>query len=85
MARLPWILGIRQFNPTRSPGRRLYSLNGILEAPDKPTMRWNQHGAVRTLSAELVDNVGRVPPVGIDQTATNFHSGAVVALPLACK
>jgi hypothetical protein len=31
MARFPWMLGIRQLSPTRSPGRRRYSLNGKLD------------------------------------------------------
>tara|TARA_R110002073_G_scaffold35970_8_gene104861 strand:- start:2426 stop:2656 length:231 start_codon:yes stop_codon:yes gene_type:complete len=37
------------------------------------------------LPAELVDNVGGVAPVGVDQTATDFHGGSVVAFPFATK
>ena len=33
MVRLPWRLGIRQFKPRRSPGCRVYSENGLLDAP----------------------------------------------------
>jgi len=40
---------------------------------------------MRTLSAELVDDVGGVAPVGVDETAANFHGGSVVAFPFATK
>jgi len=40
---------------------------------------------MRTLSAELVDDVGGVAPVGVDETAADFHGGSVVAFPFATK
>ncbi|MCK4342680.1 MAG: glycosyltransferase family 39 protein [Phycisphaerae bacterium] len=37
------------------------------------------------LPAELVDDVGRLAPVRVDQAAVNPHHGAVIALPLAAE
>ncbi len=39
--------------------------------------------ALGTLATELVDDIGRMTPVGVDQAATNLHGRAIVALPLA--
>ncbi|GAA4451620.1 hypothetical protein GCM10023156_19870 [Novipirellula rosea] len=37
------------------------------------------------LSAELVDDVGGVAPVGVDETAADSHGGSVIAFPFATK
>jgi hypothetical protein len=76
--RLPIVLGMRQWSPTRSPRLRLYSLNGTLEAPTY--LPWlGSRMPAWALAAELIDNVGGLAPVCVDQAAVDTHFRSVFA------
>ena len=77
--------GSASCSPTRSPSFRLYSENGMLDAPTNRPWLGNEHGRMGTLPAELVDHVGRDAPVGVDQAALDPHLGPVVPPPLAAQ
>ncbi len=52
---------------------------------NETTVAGDDHSGVFGLPTELVDNVSRLPPVGIDQTTTDAHRSAVVSLPFAIE
>ena len=47
------------------------------------TVRGKQDRRVRTLPTALIDDVGRVPPVRINQAPSDLHRRAVIASPLS--
>jgi len=48
---------------------------------DEPTVAWDYDPRIGALPAELVDHIGRSPPVGIDQTALDSHHGTIIPSP----
>jgi hypothetical protein len=52
---------------------------------DEATVAGDDHSGVFRLPAELVDHIGRLAPVSVDQTSTNAHRSAVVSLPFVIE
>jgi hypothetical protein len=51
----------------------------------EPTVAGDYHCGVLGLPAELVNHICRLPPIGIDQTATDTHRSPIVSLPFAIE
>ncbi len=52
---------------------------------DETAVRWEQDRRVWALPAELIDDVGGVAPVGVDQAAADLHGRSIVTLPFAAE
>ena len=85
IARLPWMRGDSPVESDAIAWPAFVFAERIARRADEATVRWEQDRGVRALPAELIDDVGRVAPVGVDQTATDLHRRAVITLPFAAE